>query len=390
MLFRSGYAVQARELTQLQTLLQNQIGRFGDHVFKNGSVVTGGQTFLQDATYLKLDTDYSGTAVDVTTFDGMTITDSTGAKRGEVIVVFDANSGTGDPKTLMIKQIYGSAFAAGETIQTSETNPVYANIATSGTGTGQIFSINEGVFFYDGFFIKNDAQTIATSKYNNSTANARIGLEITESTVVSSQDTSLLDPALDASNFQAPGADRYKISLTLATRTLSSTDDTQFIELARVENGVLTYSVKYPLYAVLEDTLARRTYDESGNYTVKPFKLSLETSAANTAKANVILSPGKAYVYGYEFETISPSTITFDKPRTTDSVTNKRLTADYGYYVYSNTHYGSLPINSLQTVDLHCVSNSLINVSSTATISNTKVGTARIKSIEFEIGRAHV
>ena len=309
LLFKPGYAVQARELTQLQTLLQNQIGRFGDHVFKNGSVVTGGQTFLQDATYLKLDTDYSGTAVDVTTFDGMTITDSTGAKRGEVIVVFDANSGTGDPKTLMIKQIYGSAFAAGETIQTSETNPVYANIATSGTGTGQIFSINEGVFFYDGFFIKNDAQTIATSKYNNSTANARIGLEITESTVVSSQDTSLLDPALDASNFQAPGADRYKISLTLATRTLSSTDDTQFIELARVENGVLTYSVKYPLYAVLEDTLARRTYDESGNYTVRPFKISLNTSTANTAYANVVLSPGKAYVYGYEHETISPRTI---------------------------------------------------------------------------------
>ena len=50
LLFKPGYAVQARELTQLQTLLQNQIGRFGDHVFKNGSVVTGGQTFLQDAT----------------------------------------------------------------------------------------------------------------------------------------------------------------------------------------------------------------------------------------------------------------------------------------------------------------------------------------------------
>jgi hypothetical protein len=96
---------------------------------------------------------------------------------------------------------------------------------------------------------------------------------------------------------------------------------------------------------VLEDTLARRTYDESGNYTVRQFSIALETSAANSAKANVILSPGKAYVYGYEYETIAPTTITFDKPRTTDSVANKRLTADYGYFVYSNNNFGSLPIN---------------------------------------------
>ena len=37
MLFRPGYAVQSRELTQLQTILQNQIERFGNHVFKDGS-----------------------------------------------------------------------------------------------------------------------------------------------------------------------------------------------------------------------------------------------------------------------------------------------------------------------------------------------------------------
>ena len=56
LLFKPGYAVQARELTQIQSLLQNQVARFGDHIFKNGSVVTGGQFYLQDATYLKLNT----------------------------------------------------------------------------------------------------------------------------------------------------------------------------------------------------------------------------------------------------------------------------------------------------------------------------------------------
>ena len=38
-LFKPGYAVQARELTQLQTILQKQVTRFGNHIFQNGSVV---------------------------------------------------------------------------------------------------------------------------------------------------------------------------------------------------------------------------------------------------------------------------------------------------------------------------------------------------------------
>jgi len=382
-LFKPGFAVQARELTQSQTLLQKQVERFGEHVFKNGSVVSGGQLFIHDSTYLNVVTDYAGTAVNINNFNGKTITNLAGTKTGQVVVVYDADAGTGDPKTIYVKQISGTAFAAGDTITTVEAAPVFANVSTGGVGTGKTFSVSDGVYFYDGFFIKNSSQTIALSKYNTS-ANARIGFQITESIVEYTQDTSLLDPAQDASNFQAPGADRFKIELILSSRTLDSTDDTQFIELARTVNGTLSYALIYPQYAVLEDTLARRTYDESGNYTVRPFKLALETSAANTAKANVILSPGKAYVYGYEFETIAPTTITFDKPRTTDSVNNKRLTADYGYYVYSNTHFGSLPINSLQTVDLHCVSNSTINVATAGTITNTKIGTARVKSIAFD------
>jgi len=385
MLFKPGYAVQARELTQLQTILQKQVQRFGTSVYKNGSVVTGGQTFFQNVTYLKLDSTYLGSAVTANNFIDKTLVDdnTNPTKKALVLKVFDADAGTGDPKTLLVKYIYGTEFAAGDTIKTYETSTVSANIATSGTGGGQIFSVNEGVYYYEGFFIKNDAQTIAVSKYSQ-TANARVGFEITESVVSYTSDTTLLDPAQDASNYQAPGSDRYKINLTLSQRSIDSTDDTQFLELARIQEGTLTKYNRFPIYSVLEDTLARRTYDESGNYTVRPFNLTLNTSAANTANMEIILSPGKAYVYGYEFETVSPTTLILPKPRETESVTGKRITADYGYYVYANTLYGTLPINSLQTVDLHCVPNSQINVTSTATISNTKIGTARIKSIEFD------
>ena len=386
MLFKPGYAVQARELTQAQTILQKQIERFGNHVFKNGSVVTGGATFLQDVTYLKLDTTYSGTDIVANNFIGATIVDDTTAptKRAEVLKVYDADEGTGDPKTLMVRQIYGDAFTSGSTIYTNETTPYLANISTSGVGTGQVFSIDEGVFYYDGFFVKTDKQTIATSKYSNTTANVKIGFEVTESTILSTADTTLLDPAQDASNYQAPGADRFKLDMTLSTRSLTSTDTVQFIELARVENGSLTRNYRFPIYSVLEETLARRTYDESGNYTVRPFKISLETNAANTANMDVILSPGKAYIYGYEFETISPTRLTIEKPRDTEAVENKRLTADYGNFIYTTNHTGTQAINDLSTIDLHCVNVSSLNTTSTASISNTKIGTARVASILYD------
>jgi hypothetical protein len=40
-LFKPGVSVQTRELNQIQSILQNQIERFGDHVFKSGTIVSG-------------------------------------------------------------------------------------------------------------------------------------------------------------------------------------------------------------------------------------------------------------------------------------------------------------------------------------------------------------
>ena len=384
MLFKPGFAVQARELTQLQTILQKQVDRFGQHIFKNGSVVSGGQFFLQDATYLKLETQYENVEIFVENFENKTLLSLDESKRAEIILVEEFDQGNGDPKTLMVKQIYGEPFVAGEVVKTNELNPVFAVIQADGVGTGQIFSVNEGVFFYEGFFIKNDAQTIAVSKYSGTGTSARIGFEIEESIVQSNSDTSLLDPAQNASNYQAPGSDRFKIDLVLSRRAVDSEDDEKFIELIRIDNSAITREYKYPIYSVLEETLARRTYDESGNYTVRPFKISLQTNAANSAQTDITLSPGKAYVYGFEYETNGPTVITVDKPRDTQEVQNKRLSSEYGHFMYTTNHIGTFPINNLNTVDIHCVGQTSINLSSTNSISNTKIGTARIKTVEFD------
>lgn len=53
-LFRPSFPVQARELTQIQTMLNEQIGRFGSSIYSDGTAVTGGSLSLEEATYLKL------------------------------------------------------------------------------------------------------------------------------------------------------------------------------------------------------------------------------------------------------------------------------------------------------------------------------------------------
>ena len=55
-LFKPGFPVQARELTTLQSILQNQVERFGQHFFKEGSIVIPGSTFY--------DPDYSSVKID--------------------------------------------------------------------------------------------------------------------------------------------------------------------------------------------------------------------------------------------------------------------------------------------------------------------------------------
>ena len=60
-LFRPSYALQARELTQAQTILQSQVERFGNHVFKEGDVVVPGSVQTVARATIKL-TSFTGTS----------------------------------------------------------------------------------------------------------------------------------------------------------------------------------------------------------------------------------------------------------------------------------------------------------------------------------------
>ena len=388
-MFKPGKAVQTRELTQIQSILQNQIKQFGDHVFQDGSPVIGGNLTLDNKTkFIKLLETFENTDIEVEEFNGTVIRNTSGTVQAKVLATYFPTDGI---PTLMVRYITGNEFIDGDTITIAGTTTRAQLIASNSTGFGTVVSINEGVFYADGFFVQVGNQTTVVSAYSTS-ANVKIGLEINEEFIDSDIDATLLDPAQESFNYQAPGADRYQFSLILSTRPIDTViDESKFFELMRVESGAVTKQVKYPIYAELEKTLARRTFDESGDYTVKPFRASL-LDGSNANNYTISVEPGKAYVKGFEFETIGTLKIDAPKPRSaTDvkSLVDTDVDLSYGNFVYVTALRGSsngfINIAALEKIDVHCVDTSKVAVglgtsANSQFYQNTRIGSVRVKN----------
>ena len=467
-LFRPGYAVQARELTQLQTILQKQSSRLGDHIFKDGSSVLGGEVTLDtEVSYLKLSSsDTAATFADGVISD-TSVTAGAGTTRAQVIAAINAVGS--DAPTLIIKFISGTAFSTGSTIYLEGSVATTATVAaTSASGNASVVSINRGVYFVGGFFVLCLPQTLVLEKYNN-TPTYRIGLTTTESIVDSTSETSLLDPSSGTTNANAPGATRFKITLTLAKKETTSGDpvaanaDSNFIELMRVSNGTPTKHTKYPVYGEIEKMMARRTYDESGDYTIKPFPIeivnhkgatgttsassdttitgvltdfendfevgdSIYLSSATTTYATIssitnstsmvvgsalgngtsqtiynrnrvsaALDPGKAYVKGFEYESIGTEYVDVKKGRGITTETNFPINPNFGNSLkVTNFNAGNANTNSnawtfdpedlSRTYDLHNVKLADIDGTGQNAYNATKMGTTRIRQIDYSSG----
>lgn len=391
-LFKPGYAVQGRELTQIQTILANQIEKFGNHIFKNGSPVVGGKISLDErANYIILDSQYSGSDIVIENFLDKTIVsyNSTKSVRAKVIAIDDSFSST---PVLIIKYLSGDVFDEDDVIQVYGQNTLAKLKSTNAVGRSYVASIQDGVYYFKGNFVKVEPQFLVVETYyrqgHNSTTNLvnpsyKIGIQFEELITDYIDDASLLDPAQGAFNYQAPGADRYTINTVLSKRTIDSADTSSFFEVIRLVDGVKTKEVEYPIYSEINKTLARRTYEESGNYTIDPFVIALEEGDSANGKFNAILDPGKAYVGGYEVKTIAPTSIEIDRARDITNVTDYDVPTNYESSIVLDSLRGTLDISSFPALDVHCVGKTNISVASTAAYNSTKIGTIRANMIKY-------
>ena len=413
-LFRPAFAVQARELTQSQSILQNQVEKVSDHLFEKGAMVIPGEIGY-DLNYFAVKlTSFSGT---LSNYDGSVLTGGTSGV--QAIVVNTAATDGSDPDTLFVKYIKtgtnntATVFTDGETITGVGADSSAVSAVVDTTATGSAAEVQAGTYYINGFQVQVDNQTLILDKYTN-TPSYRVGLTVTESFVTPSDDSTLNDNAAGSTNVNAPGAHRFKIQLTLAKLSLTSTSDSNFVELLRLSSGVIQNQVRTTEYSVLEDTLARRTFDESGDYIVRGFDIDIRESVlasnnrgiyssgatttdggtAATTKLAVGIEPGKAYVKGYELENVGTKFIDVNKARDFDTESNFSTRFDIQNFVNVKNVFGSPDVGfvtgdteAFKLLALHdTASSSRGTAQSTSGFTVPQIGRAKSRGFEYKSG----
>jgi hypothetical protein len=497
-LYRPGRAVQARELTQAQTLQQVQTRRFAEYFFKQGALVDGCEQNLDlNLSFVKLQPTYNSSEVDVEDFNGSivygansgikaycglvtdidgndpktlfvsyatngtqvltvnvapstlqtgnTITFSTGntatieayytdpitsvnkifvSNTSGILTVTTANTvlSTGTNQVLNITAVAdfraNTTFANSETIFTANTTArAYAlaattnairNVVDEGLATEQVYNygskitVSEGVVYVADHFVKHSTQTIILDKYSN-TPSYKVGLVPSRAFVDYIEDQSLVDNAQGTPNFQAPGADRLKIDTTLTKVSLTeTTDENEFITVTEIDTGVARKRKTITVDSKLEDVLAKRTQEESGNYTLSDPIVTVRehlingnnggryTSAegGNSDLLLVEVDPFTSYVSGYRNQIIAKTPIEFQKGLSTSYVQQTKTQINYGQYIEVKEVVGGWDIMESTEVDLYDTAQQVITnfAHSTATVAGSKIGTARVRSIQYVSG----
>ena len=416
-LFKPAYPVQARELNTLQSNLQNQIEQFGRNIFKEGSRVSGAEwKYDNPVSCIQIEDQFASVPVSLyfEQLKGKKLRGLTSGVSARVVYLLNGSESERGNHTLYLQYLESGGddftnkfFVDGETIIAEE--PVsYGNftiqagqgicntISTNAGSTGSLFSIATGVYFINGFFARVNEQTIILDQYGT-VPSYRVGFDVFERTVTADEDETLYDNAQGFSNYAAPGADRFQIELELTKKLISETDVDNFVEIFKVENGVPTYLDIDPQYNLIRDYMAKRTFDESGNFFVRPFTLFVRDSlndrvlnngiyfenqttiSGSTPSEDVMvyqIGPGKAYVNGYDVEVPSVRLLEVDKPRTTESIDNRFISYNAGSLIILNRAYGGLPVG-LGTDTVVSLMDSRIGTASSVAIGST-IGVARI------------
>lgn len=421
-LFRPAVSVQARELTQLQTAIQKQISRFGDNIFRDGSIVDGcsindyadtpfvrlvdslltGNVAITDlaagryivtngttanavrATVLTAQTGFVSTYPNTnqlylnyyyTGKDGSN-NDITSFSNGQTLYIYNANQTS-------LGTLNGSYLAATINVYTS-------NSSTTSTGNGYCLGVSEGVVYHKGFFQNVLRQVTVVKRHDSSPNNYVVGFDTQESIVTDAQDSSLNDNAQGFTNYNAPGAHRLKLNPVLVPYSRDVISNT-FFSIAEFDAGRLIINRRADQsYAKINEVMSQRTYEESGNYTIRPFRVQTSTVSGNNNAFFYQISPGLAYVKGARVELLGTFNKQVSRANTTAIDQNQIITANYGNYVYVDEVVGVPDITNVGEVAIYNSAQDSVTKGSaggtSGAITGSIVGYANIKSLLYYSG----
>lgn len=444
-LFRPATAVQARELTQIQTILQKQISRFGNSIYKDGSIIEGcsfnRSTYMQvkfkdDSTVSPYITTVPG-GFNTITFNNTDIANSTidyantyllvSNTSGLRAVVFRAFNGTEnavDNGSLQTNRAYiryiNTGTKAGIPVtqfsQTTEQIDVYnsnqsknsilnssnkigklytlsSNSTVNALGVGYGVHVGPGVVYQKGFFLKTLPQNLVIKEESSNAAGIVVGFDTKEYIVTPVEDESLYDNSIGSTNYNAPGA--YRLKLVPETIYYDTEDPTvvvpkNFLKLLEFDggDGRLVENNTRPEYSRIMDEMALRTSDESGDYVIKPFQLDITPHAANNKLFYYNVSAGLGYVDGYRVEFLSPRKMVVPRAYTTNSFSGQIVTTNFGNYIEVKNIAGVFDYNNLVSIDIYDQPQEVLTLAQARTSpTGNKIGTANIRAIKYESGR---
>ena len=426
-LFKPAYPVQARELNNAQSILQGQIEEVGSHFFKEGAmIIPGAPSFISRYYAVQLESDYLGIPVSLylDKLIGVTIKGETSGITAKVLNYITDKESSKGTFTIYVEYVESStdnttaAFSDNEVLILDGSSISYATtfisdgegfaktLSRDATATGSAFGVGEGVYFLRGYFVNVEEQLLILDQYTNNSS-YRVGFNVQEDLISSDVDPTLNDNAEGFNNYTAPGADRLKITASLAKKDPDDYDDQNFVQIAEIQNGQLRRLNNNTQYNVLGDNLARRTFDESGHYYVTEFVTKCEESLNNGLGNRGIydsdqttiggnkpskdlgiykISPGKAYVAGYEVDVRASTFLDVKKPRTTKTLEDQTINFGFGPTFAVNRAYGS-PVLGFTTANVLSLRSERVGIAeTTAGIAGKEIGIARVYDCALEAG----
>lgn len=421
-LFRPGYAVQARELTQIQSILQNQLERFASEVMIDGTVVSGCSVTAKRVPYVRVrDRDANNRLLitsDLINSDGsikeaIVTGDTTGLNAR--LVSYKAGTEIAYPNTFTLYVEYIDSGANNTTKEFSEnevlvvkslasnTFIVSANTyATNATGYGLKASTSDGIIYHKGNFIRVEPQSTIAGRYTTN-PDINIGFESKETFVNSYEDSSLNDNATGSTNAGAPGADRLKIRPTLTTRPIGSSNTETFFTVANMKGGKITRRISDTTYSDIGDYVDQKFFETNGNFAVEPFNVRVRehlktnnnlgrfTSESGYGNNNLLVvgvENGTGYVSGKRIKVGSPVEINVSKATTFETIEDSVIGQAIGSYVIVEEMAGAFDYQGLRVVELHSAAHNAVSSTNGigTTVQSTKIGEAAIRGVEYHSG----
>lgn len=252
-------------------------------------------------------------------------------------------------------------FRAGKVLQSKEVNEIQSilknqikNIGDTVLTNGDVIegcqllvgensvTVTKGKIYLNGAVKSVEDTTVSITGLGTEVIGAFLKVEV----ITPEEDSDLLDVSTGYDNYNQDGAYRLKETVEI---TLNDENSTPLFTLVDGKQLNVNTSEDLTQLDKIQATLARRTFEESGNYKVSGLKL-VDKNHSDDDKIYISVESGKAYVEGYEVFKTSSESIGLDRPMDLRTVSNEpkiyRVTTEK--YSFNNPNVNS--VNSLVAI----------------------------------------